>query len=73
MSTDVENDTPRPKLSDMGTTGLINYVASQLPGRRFALALANASRVIQKRYRDGRVVSKFQRACYKAQDKVLHG
>lgn len=60
------------KLSDMGTTGLIDYVAGQRGGRRIALAKINAERVLRGRYatNPGEAVRRFRLALADAQAKV---
>jgi len=51
------------RLRDMGTTGLVDYVAGHGVGRLYALAFGRATWVLRNRgYGDG-AIKRFWRAC----------
>lgn len=55
------------KLSDLGTTGLADYVASQPTTRLRALALGRAMRVIKSRYAQPMAHYRFRVLCHKTE------
>ena len=57
------------KLTDMGTTGLIEYAATRQPGRRAAIARTTCSRILRRRYGSDEAVIRFRRAVSQALDR----
>lgn len=68
-----ENKVDSVSLSDLGTTGLVSYVADHGAGRRYSLALGRAMRVLRKRGAGPAALMRFRQACAREQYRREHG